>query len=79
MHVKSGLMEDLLWQRRQNEDFQHKETWEQIGQTPSLPTPVDNVVTDGAPVSDDDSAVSSVYSQHSEPEGQCWDDDHLDG
>ena len=72
-------MEDLLWQRRQNEDFQHKETWEQIGQTPGLPTPVDNVVTDGAPVSDDDSAVSSVYSQHSEPEGQCWDDDHLDG
>ncbi len=39
--------EDLLWQRRRNEDLtraQCKETRERIGQTPGLPTPVNNVI-----------------------------------
>ncbi len=40
---------------------------------------MDNVISEGAPVSNDDSVVASVYSQHSKPEGEFWDDDALDG
>jgi hypothetical protein len=69
--------EDLLWQRRQNEDLlraQRRETREQIGPTPCLPSPVEDSVPDGAAISDDDSVVSSVCSQHSEPEAEFRDD-----
>ncbi len=47
--------------------------------TPVIPTPAENFVPEGAPIFDDDSVVSSVYSQHSEPEGEFWDDDDYDG
>ena len=49
-----------------------------MGKTPGLPTPVDTVVPEGSPVSNDDSVASSVYSQYSEPEGEFWDNDGLD-
>jgi hypothetical protein len=69
--------EDLLRQCRQNEDLmraQHQETLEQNGPTPCLPSPVEDSVPNGATISDDDSVVSSVCSQHSEPEGEFRDD-----
>ena len=69
--------EDLLRQRRRNEDLmraQRRETRERIGPTPVLPSPVEDSVPDGAAISDDDSVVSSVCSQHSEPEGEFRDD-----
>jgi hypothetical protein len=50
-----------------------------MGPTPLLPTPATEIVSKGAPISDDDSVVSSVYSQHSEPEGEFRDDDDYDG
>ncbi len=74
--------EDLLQQRCQNEDLMHaqrKETREHMGPTPLLPTPTKDIVPEGAPISDNDSVVSSVYSQHSEPEGEFRDDDNYDG
>ncbi len=43
---------------------------EQMGPTPVIPTPAENSVPEGAPISDNDSVVSSVDSQHSEPEGE---------
>ena len=58
---------------------QRKETRERMGPTPLLPTPAEDIVTKGAPISDNDSVVSSVYSQHSEPEGEFRDDDNYDG
>ncbi len=73
--------DDLLWQRHQNEDLmhaQHRETQDQNGPTPCLPSPVEDSVPNGAAISDDDSVVSSVCSQHSEPEGE-FRDDHDDG
>ncbi len=36
-----------------------------MGPTPLLPTPAKDIVPKGAPISDNDSVVSSVYSQHS--------------
>ena len=74
--------EDLLRQRRRNEDLmrsQKRETRERMGPTPVLPIPVEDIVPEGAPVSDDDSDVSSVYSVHSEPEGEFRDDFDDDG
>ncbi len=53
---------------------QRRETQEQIGPTPVLPSPVEDSVPDGAAISDDDSVVSSVCSQHSEPKGEFRDD-----
>ncbi len=53
---------------------QRWETRELIGPTPDLPSPVEDSVPDGAVISDDDSVVSSVYSQHSEPKGEFRDD-----
>ncbi len=50
-----------------------------MGPTPLLPTPAKNIVPRGAPISNNDSVVSSVYSQHSEPEGDFRDDDDYDG
>jgi hypothetical protein len=50
-----------------------------MGPTPLLPTPAKDIVPEGAPISNDDSVVSSVYSQHSEPEGEFRDDDDYDG
>jgi hypothetical protein len=50
-----------------------------MGLTPLLPTPAKDIVPEGAPISDNDSVVSSVYSQHSEPEGEFRDDDDYDG
>ena len=44
-----------------------------------LPTPAKDIVPEGAPISDNDSVVCSVYSQHSEPEGEFRDDDNYDG
>ena len=43
-----------------------------MGPNPVIPTPDENFVPEGAPISNDDSvvSVSSVYSQHSEPEGE---------
>ncbi len=38
-----------------------------------------DIVPKGAPISDNDSVVSFVYSQHSEPEGEFRDDDDYDG
>jgi hypothetical protein len=58
---------------------QRKETRERMGPTPLLPTPAEDIVTKGAPISDNDSLVSSVYSQHSEPEGEFRDNDDYDG
>jgi hypothetical protein len=53
----------------------HRETRERAGPTPCLPTPIKDDVPNGATISDDDSVDSSVYSQHSEPEGEFRDDD----
>ncbi len=50
-----------------------------MGPTPLLPTPAGDIVPEGAPIADNDSVVSSVYSQHSEPEGEFRDDDDYDG
>ena len=50
-----------------------------MGPTPLLPTPAKDIVPEGAPISNDDSVVSSVYSQHLEPEGEFRDDDNYDG
>jgi hypothetical protein len=50
-----------------------------MGPTPVIPTPAENFVPERAPISYDDSVVSSIYSQHSEPEGEFWDDDNDDG
>ncbi len=44
-----------------------------------LPTPAKDIVPEGAPISNNDSVVSSVYSQHSEPEGEFRDDDNYNG
>ncbi len=58
--------EDLLRQRRRNEELmraQCKETRERMGPTPLSPTPAEDIVPKGAPISDNDSVVSSVYSQ----------------
>ncbi len=69
--------EDLLWQRHQNEDLmraQRQETQERVGLTPCLPSPVEDSVSNGAAISDDESVLSSVYSQHSEPKGEFRDD-----
>jgi hypothetical protein len=69
--------EDLLRQRHQNEDLiraQHQKTRERIGPTPGLPSPVEDSVPYGVAISDDDSVVSSVCSQHSEPKGEFRDD-----
>jgi hypothetical protein len=52
-----------------------QETRERAGPTPCLPTPVTDVVPNGATISDDDSVDSSVCSQHSVPEGEFRDDD----
>ncbi len=63
--------EDLLRQRCRNEDLmcaQRKETQECMGPTLLLSTPAKDIVPEGAPISDNDSVVSSVYSKHSEPE-----------
>ena len=62
---------------KSNEDLmlaQCRETRERIGPTPVLPSPVEDSVPDGAAISDDDSVVSSVCSQHSEPEGEFRND-----
>jgi hypothetical protein len=58
---------------------QRKETRECMGPTPLLPILAKDIVPEGAPISDNDSVVSSVYSQHSEPEGEFRDDDNYDG
>jgi hypothetical protein len=50
-----------------------------MGPTPLFPPPAENIVPKGAPISDNDSVVSSVYSQHSEPEGEFRDDDDYNG
>jgi hypothetical protein len=72
------IKENLLRQHCRNEDLMHarrQETCERAGPTPCLPTPVMDDVLNGAAISDDDSVDSSVYSQHSEPEGEFRDDD----
>ncbi len=77
-----GKERDLLRQRCRNEELmcaQCKETQEHMGPTPLLPTPTEDIVPKGAPISDNDSVVSSVYSQHSEPEGEFRDVDNYDG
>ncbi len=69
--------EDLLHQHRPKEDLmqvQQMETCERMDQTPVLPTLPENLVPKGAPVSDYDSVVSSVYSHHSVPEEEFGDD-----
>ncbi len=53
---------------------QRRETREQVGPTPCLPSPVEDSVPNFATISDDDSVVSSVCSQHSEPKGDFRDD-----
>ncbi len=60
---------------------QKRETRERMGPTPVVASPVEDIVPEGAPISDDDSVVSSVYSVHSEPEGEFWDDldNHVPG
>jgi hypothetical protein len=71
--------EDFLQQRPQNEELmraQCKETQERMGPTPLLPTPAKDIVPKGAPISNNDSVVSSVHSQHSEPEGEFRDNDN---
>jgi hypothetical protein len=50
-----------------------------MGPTPLLPTPAKDIIPKGAPISNNDSVVSSVYSQHSEPEGEFRDDNDYDG
>ncbi len=58
---------------------QCKETRVRMGPTPLLPTPAKDIVPKGAPISDNDSVVSSLYSQHSEPEGEFREDDSYNG
>ena len=59
---------------------QKRETGKRIDPTPVVVTSVEDFVPEGAPISDDDdSDVSSVYSVHSEPEGEFWDDFDNDG
>ncbi len=58
---------------------QRKETQECMGPTSLLPTPAEDFVPKGAPISNNDSVVSSDYSQHSELEGEFRDDDNYDG
>ena len=58
---------------------QKRETCDQMGPTPVVASPVEAIVSEGAPISDDDSVASSVYSVHSEPEGEFWDDWDNDG
>ena len=60
---------------------QKRETRKRMGPTPVVASPVEDIVPEGAPISDDDSVVSSVYSVHSEPEGEFWDDldNHVPG
>jgi hypothetical protein len=53
---------------------QHQDTQEQVDPTRCLPSPVEDSVPEGAAISDDDSVISSVCSQHSEPEGEFRDD-----
>ncbi len=50
-----------------------------MGPTPLLLSPAEDTVPKGAPISNNDSVVSSVYSQHSEPEGEFRVDDNYDG
>ncbi len=52
-----------------------------MGPTPVMASPVEDIVPEGAPISDDDSVVSSVYIVHSEPEGEFRDDldNHVPG
>jgi hypothetical protein len=50
-----------------------------MGPTLLLPTPAKDIIPEEAPISNNDSVVSSVYSQHSEPEGEFRDDDDYDG
>ncbi len=50
-----------------------------MGPTPVLPSPAKDIVSKGAPISNNDSVVSSVYSQHSEPEGEFREGDDYDG
>ncbi len=52
-----------------------------MGPTSVVASPVEDIVPEGAPISNDDSVVSSVYSVHSEPEGEFWDelDNHVPG
>jgi hypothetical protein len=74
--------EDLLRQRHLNEELmraQCKGTQERMSPTPLLPTLAEDIVPKGAPISDNDSVVSSVYSQHSEPEGEFRDNDNYGG
>jgi hypothetical protein len=68
--------EDLLQQRRCNEDLmcaQRQNVREMIGCTPTPPSVVD-AVPDRAAILDDESVASSVCSQNSEPEGDYVDD-----
>jgi hypothetical protein len=53
----------------------HQETCERACPTPCLPTPITDEVPNSVTISDNDSMDSSVYSQHSEPEGEFRDDD----
>ncbi len=53
---------------------QRRETQEQNGPTPCLPSPVKDSVPNGATISDNDSVIPSVCSQHSEPKGEFRDD-----
>ncbi len=74
--------EDLLQQCCQNEELmraQRKETQERMGPTHLLPTPAKDIVPQGAPIPNNDSEVSSVYSQHSDSEGEFRNDDNYDG
>jgi hypothetical protein len=50
-----------------------------MGSTPLLPTPAEDIVPKGVSISNNDNVVSSVYSQHSESEGEFRDDDDYDG
>ncbi len=50
-----------------------------MGQTPLLLTPAEDIGTKGASISNNDSVVSSVYSQHSDPEGEFRDNEDYDG
>ncbi len=50
-----------------------------MGPTHLLPTPGEDIVPKRAPISNNDSVVTSVYNQHSEPEGDFRNDDNYDG
>ena len=52
-----------------------QEICERAGPTLGLPAPVTDDVPVGAAISDDYSMDSSVYCQHSEPQGEFRDDD----